>query len=82
MEILALVGLAAVLWLLARAATNVGNVFVRVGDWLATRDAGKVRTTPAVPEDKEERIRAAKGEGTDSEYQDRVRKEIEEITGE
>lgn len=83
MILLAFVGLIFLLWVLSKALTNIGDAFQKLGDYIATREAYKARTPVIPPPDRglAEKTKAVKGEGTDAEYQRRIQKEIDEITG-
>lgn len=81
--ILAFIGVAVILLFLGKFLVRAGTYLEGIEDAVATRQANLKRTGITRPraENIKEKTLAAKGEGTDAEYVNRIQAEIEEITG-
>lgn len=88
MFILTLIGLAVVLWFISKMFNKVGNALDKIGDALAEWSTYSGRTPGGYGGSEKarakirEKINALHGEGTDQEYQERIRKEIDDLTKE
>lgn len=80
--LLAIIGLLAVLWLLSRALTKIGNGLIRLSEAMTDRVTTTRSGVPGLTNVNKIRnsIRSLKGEEDDHEYAERVRKEIEDLT--
>jgi len=87
LSILAIIGLIVVLWLASKGLTKIGDNLVRFGDSLmdiaARMHKEDVRTAEDLKDQldrMENKIGSVKGD-EDAEYLERVRKEIDDLTG-
>ena len=87
MYILAIIGLIAILWLLSKAFNKLGNGLNKIGDAIADWQTSQSRSPKEYNSEAEskkikEKIKAIKGKGTDDEYYQKIRAEINELTKE
>ena len=85
-EFLAIIGLAIILWWTAKKIGRAGDALVRFGDSLMDRitiESPKSKSCPDTErrlKELEAKLRHTKGEETDDEYNEKIRREIDELT--
>ena len=82
-SLLALIGLIFLLWYASKALNKVGKFFDRMAEtFMDDRFSYSMKTRRTSMSKKiKEKINTVKGQGTDKEYWDQVKGEIDELTG-
>jgi hypothetical protein len=87
MTFLAIIGLIAILWILSKAFTKLGNALDKIGETLADRATFSTHVKGHGDDDEarkkiKEKIKTLSGEGTDKEYWKKIHSEIDDLTKE
>ena len=82
MAFLAIIGLIVILYVIRKMLNNVGNFFEGMSQCLSNQMIARTypkRRTQIKPNDINEKIKAIRGDGTDKEYLDAARREIDDL---
>lgn len=82
MTLLAIIGLIVILHFVSKGLIRLGTFLENLGEHMEERSASNIKFKRVKKDPRtKEKIHVISGEGTDEEFKERVRKEIDELTG-